>query len=82
MKWIILAGLVCNLLGTWMVAIELVLRFKGYAFEVKGITYSGSGPAEKTEDFKRWELKKAYWMWAGLVLITIGVIAQIIAEFC
>lgn len=82
MKYMILAGLVCNLLGTWMVAIELVHRFKGYAFEVKGVTYRGEGPAEKTDDYKQWELKRACWMWAGLVLITLGTVAQALAVIC
>lgn len=76
MSLILLVALALNLVGTWFIAIELVIRFKGYAFEVKNITYSGQGDVKKTDKFKRWELKRAAFMWLGLVCITISNFMQ------
>lgn len=63
--------------GSWLVAIELVIRFRGYAFKVIDMTCDGSANTEKTTDFKRWELHRARWMWVGLILITVGSVLQL-----
>ena len=76
-KLLALIGMALALVGTWLVAFELVSRFRGYAFEVKDITYRGGSTTDKTPDFRRWEARRAKYMWAGLVLITIGSVAQI-----
>jgi hypothetical protein len=78
-KLLTFCGLALCLLGTFLVAIELVIRFKGYAFEIKSMTYNGQGKAEKTAGFERWETKRAKFMWSGLALITIGTAAQMVA---
>jgi len=79
--WIAFVGSFFNLLGSWCVAIEVVHRFKGYAFSVQNVMADGSGEVVKTPDFTRWELKRAWWMWIGLALITVGIILQMIALF-
>lgn len=73
------SGLVLVMVGSWLVAIELVIRFKGYAFKVINMTCDGSADTEKTANFKKWELRRARWMWFGLALITIGSLLQIYA---
>ncbi|MEQ1661094.1 MAG: hypothetical protein ABL877_00180 [Thiobacillus sp.] len=59
-------GVILVMLGSWLVAIELVIRFKGYAFKVINMTCDGSADTEKTANFERWELRRARWMWVGL----------------
>jgi hypothetical protein len=70
-------GIILVMLGSWFVAIELVIRFKGYAFKVINMTCDGSADTEKTANFERWELRRARWMWVGLTLITIGSLLQL-----
>ncbi len=69
--------IILSLIGTWLVAYELVIRFKGYSFEIKTMTYDGQGNPEKTAEFNKWELKRAKYMWIGLILITLGNFLQI-----
>ncbi len=78
-KVLALSGIAMCLLGTWLVAIELVVRFQGNAYEIKTMTYRGQGTPEKTDDFSRWELHRARYMWTGLLLITLGSLAQMAA---
>lgn len=70
------------MVGSWLVALELVIRFKGYAFKVINMTCDGSADTEKTANFERWELRRARWMWTGLALITIGSLLQIFGTVC
>lgn len=70
-------GIALVMVGSWLVAIELVIRFKGYAFKVINMTCDGSADTEKTAGFERWELRRARWMWAGLILITVGSLLQL-----
>lgn len=78
-KILAITGMIFSLLGTWLVAYELVSRFRGYAYEIDGMTYDGQGTPEKTPDFVRWEITRAKFMWAGLALITAGSVLQMIA---
>lgn len=70
-------GIALVMVGSWLVAIELVIRFKGYAFKVINMTCDGSADTEKTANFERWELRRARWMWGGLILITVGSVLQL-----
>ena len=74
-------GLILCLLGTFFVAIELVIRFNGYAYEIKTMTYDGQGNPVPTAEYSRWELRRAKFMWFGLALITIGTGLQV-ASIC
>ena len=65
-------GIVLVVVGTWLVAYEVVNRFLGYSHRVIDVRWDGSGVVEKTDDFRKWEVKRAFWMWAGLALITVG----------
>ena len=67
-----IVGIVLVVVGTWFVAYEVVKRFLGYSHKVIDVRADGSGVVEKTDEFKQWEMKRAFWMWAGLLLITVG----------
>lgn len=71
------SGILLVMVGSWLVAIELVIRFKGYAFKVINMTCDGSADTEKTANFERWELRRARWMWVGLSFISIGSLLQL-----
>lgn len=71
------SGILLVMFGSWLVAIELVIRFRGYAFKVINLTGDGSADTEKTKDFEKWELRRACWMWTGLVFITVGSLLQL-----
>lgn len=76
-EYLTILAIILSLVGTWLVAYELVIRFKGFAFEIKSITYDGQGNPEKTTEFSNWEMKRAIYMWIGLILITLGHAIQI-----
>jgi len=78
-RFLALSGMALSLLGTWLVAVELVIRFKGYAFEIRTMTFNGQGNPVKTPEFEHWEAKRAKFMWLGLALITLGTFAQMAA---
>jgi len=58
--------------GTWFVAYEVVNRFRGYSHKGVDVRVDGSGVGERSDEFRKWEMKRAFWMWAGLFLITLG----------
>lgn len=70
-------GIALVVVGTWLVAYEVVKRFLGYSHRVIDVRADGSGVVEKTDAFKKWEMKRAFWMWSGLALITVGSALQI-----
>jgi len=58
-------------IGAWFIAYEVVNQYKGK--EYGGLNWSNDdGCTEKTPEFKRWSQNKKFWMWAGLLLVTIG----------
>lgn len=70
-------GLVFDIFGALLVAIEVVKKFDGDQFVV-GQTYATmSDPPKKTPAFIKWELFKYRTMKLGLTLLVLGFILQI-----
>lgn len=73
-------GIAMVMIGSWCVAIEVVNKFKGDSHTTKDATWK-DGRVAKTERFTRWEARRNCWMWAGLALITLGSLAQLVSVF-
>ena len=72
-------GLVCDILGAWFVAWELVAQFRGEEFESYSLIAEIKITATKSKSWLDWEMKRRTKMWCGLVLLTIGFILQMVA---
>lgn len=75
-------GLFCDIIGAWLVAIEVVRQFKGKKQfkDQTVIVMPGCGfaePPKKTEEFIKYERDKYRLMWIGLFFLTIGFLLQI-----
>lgn len=79
--WLSATGIVLVLLGSWLVAYEVVNRFLNFPYRVVGITVDGSGKLQKNPDFSKWEIKRAVAMWMGLGFITAGSFLQLAGLF-
>jgi hypothetical protein len=76
-QWVTTAGLVCDIFGAVLVAIEVVNKFDGDQFEL-GQTYDTlTKPPKKTMAFIQWELSKFKTMKLGLIFLLVGFALQI-----
>ncbi len=74
-------GLVFDILGAWLVAIEVVNQFRGKKYE-NDPTWDGIGkPPWDTDEYKKWELSKYKLMWIGLICLTVGFSLQIASNY-
>lgn len=80
--WLSAVGIISVLLGSWLVAYEVVNRFLNFPYRVVDITVDGSGKLEKNPGFEKWEMRRAKVMWVGLFFITIGSLLQLAGLFC
>jgi len=74
------SGILLVLFGSWLVAYEVVNKFKGISHTVS-TGWGGSGTASKTETFIQWEARRNRVMWVGLACITAGSTMQFTAVF-
>jgi hypothetical protein len=74
------SGLLFDIIGAILVAIEVVDKFKGQEYIDPGDQYL-SGPAIKMDAFLKWEKRKFFIMSVGLVLLVIGFILQIVSAW-
>ncbi len=72
-------GLVMDIAGAWLVAIEVVNQYKGKQYKEPMPGYGRPIVTEPTEEYKKWEKLKYKWMWAGLFLLTGGFLLQALA---
>ncbi len=78
--WLSAAGIFLVMVGAWFVAYEVVNQFDGPTHS--GITpFGGMTHITKLGTFASWEAKKNRAMWFGLILITLGSLAQLAGLF-
>lgn len=75
------AGLVCDIIGAWLVAKEVTSQFKGTKYKSDPTWDGADDPPEDSDEYKKWESIKYRVMWAGLVFLTIGFILQIVSNY-
>ena len=77
-QWIATTGLVCDIVGAWLVAIEVVRVFRGPTTIDVGDsgTIGGGFIALPNPDYEKHERKKRCVMKCGLCLLTFGFILQ------
>jgi hypothetical protein len=80
-----IAGLVCDIIGAVLVAVEVVNQFQGERFKPSlGIEnsriYTPLGPEETTE-YRGWEIRKCWTMKLGLIFLLLGFSLQILSNF-
>lgn len=78
--WLSGLGIVATLVGSWLVAYEIVKKFTGVSHTVS-TGWGGAGSAKKTEIFTQWEDKRNRAMWSGLAFITFGSALQLAGLF-
>ena len=77
-KWLAAVGIIPVLFGSWMVAYEVVSKFRGISHTVS-VGWGGAGSANKSGAFLKWEARRNCAMWAGLAFITVGSMFQFFA---
>lgn len=74
-------GLIFDIIGAILVAIEVVNKFEGKQFKDMPMYYGESPPPEKTEQYEQWERNKFFYMSLGLCLLLIGFLLQILSNW-
>jgi hypothetical protein len=77
-QWITTAGLACDIIGAWLVAIEVVRVFQGpTTIDIghSGTLNGGFIPAPNP-DYEKHERQKRYIMSGGLFFLTVGFLLQ------
>ena len=80
-------GLLLDIVGAWLVALEVVHQYRGKKHQssdapVVGGVFAAGGEVTETPDYSAWEARKYFWMKAGLVCLTLGFVLQIISTWC
>jgi hypothetical protein len=75
------AGLVCDIIGAWLIAFEVVRQYRGTQYKTRGTGYRGESTPEKTGAYITWEHRRSKFMWAGLIFLTIGFAGQSVATW-
>ena len=73
------AGIIFVMIGAWLVAYEVVNKFKGEPYHKHQISFGASLRPIKTDEYINWEIIRSKVMVSGLVCITIGSLLQIIS---
>lgn len=74
-------GLLLDIIGAWLVAIEVVKQFRGEKYSGGPICAGGNTTPMPTTIYSKWEKSKHCYMKWGLFLLTIGFLVQIAANF-
>jgi hypothetical protein len=75
------AGLIFDIIGAWLVAKEVTSQFRGQQYEIDPTWDGADKPPWNSTEFKKWELKKYRFMWAGLICLTFGFTLQITSNY-
>ncbi|TAN42509.1 MAG: hypothetical protein EPN22_12110 [Nitrospirae bacterium] len=73
-------GLVSDLAGAWLVAIEVVSQYKGKKYEENIPIDKMATPVQETEEYKNFEQMKYIYMKLGLGFLTVGFCLQLLAN--
>ena len=74
-------GLLFDIAGAWLVAIEVVKQFRGRKYEIDR-TWNGFGkPPWDSDEYRQWESSKFKFMWGGLLCLTLGFSLQITSNY-
>lgn len=74
-------GLAFDIVGAWLVAIEIVKKFKGEKYEKNPSLFAADDPPFDSTEYKKWELLKLMYMKLGLGCLTVGFILQILSNW-
>ena len=74
------AGLICDLIGAWFVAWEVVKQFQGSKID-SDVPQCGGIAASESNDYIQWEKKKYFRMKIGLAFLTLGFSLQIFSNW-
>ena len=93
MKWLCLnavpliniVGIVCDIVGAFFVASEVVRQFHGNKYKGSSTmsfdsSISSNPPPTETEEYKLWDRRKYRNMKIGLALLTFGFALQVLAN--
>lgn len=77
-------GLLCDIVGAFLVASEVVIQFKGQRFgDTHGVNLGGfveASAPEETATYRKWEAGKYRKMKIGLSFLVVGFLLQILAN--
>lgn len=74
-------GLIFDIIGAILVAIEVVNNFKGIQYKDLPGGWCANNPApEKTEEYEKWEKNKFKTMQCGLAFLIIGFALQFVSN--
>jgi hypothetical protein len=78
-------GIFCDIIGAFLVASEVVRQFHGEKYRSSAqmsfdSSYVITQPAQESEEFQAWDLKKYRHMKFGLAILTVGFLLQIFAN--
>ena len=74
-------GLIFDIVGAWLIAWEVVRKFKGQKIDKDPHIAAADDPPFETEEYKKWESSKYIFMWCGLICLTIGFGLQISSNY-
>lgn len=76
------AGLICDLIGAWLVAWEVVKQYHGSKLSPRpGPQFPGVSPVSENSKYRKYEKQKYFKMKIGLGFLTIGFILQILSNW-
>jgi hypothetical protein len=73
-------GLLFDIFGAWLIAIEIFYQFKGKTHQEPTIYCNGTFEQDETPEYKKDKTIKHKAMWLGLALLTVGFVLQIISN--
>lgn len=74
-------GLFCDIIGAWLVAIEIVKVYKGQKHMPNPTWQDVFDAPRETQDYKKWQLLTHKFMFLGLVLLTVGFLLQVASNW-
>jgi hypothetical protein len=74
-------GLVLDIIGAWLVAIEVVKQFRGCKYSERRTWAQLVEGAKESEEYENWQILNHKWMLGGLVLLTIGFLLQLASNW-
>lgn len=75
------AAIILAIIGTWLVAIQILNVFHGFPFILQNLTVDGHSEIVKSEAFAQWEASTGKTIYTGLILITMGGALELYALF-